>query len=120
MIRVIVTGGRNYADRAHVRRVICELHAERGIATLVQGGATGADTLAAQEARRLGIEVVTVKADWRRNGKGAGPERNQRMVDRGADLLVAFPGGVGTNDCVGRAKRAGILVLDEREGPGCG
>lgn len=84
-IRVLVTGGRGYADRQHVRSVLGALHSERRIGTLVQGGAIGADALAAEWARQNGVAVVTVKADWARLGKAAGPERNHRMVDRGAE-----------------------------------
>lgn len=54
-------------------------------------------------------------ADWRR-GKGAGHERNFRVLmgerpfeePQIADLLIAFPGGRGTADCVHQAGELGI------------
>ena len=43
----------------------------------------------------------------------AGFIRNQRMVDSGADVCLAFPRGAsnGTYDCQKRAKAAGIPVI---------
>jgi hypothetical protein len=40
---------------------------------------------------------------------GCGPERNKRMVDL-ADVLIAFPGGKGTEGCVKLAEKKGIPV----------
>jgi hypothetical protein len=59
------------------------------------------------------ISTETHKADWTTHGKGAGPLRNQKMVDLGADIAVAYmhEGSRGTADCVARAKKAGIEVL---------
>ncbi len=57
--------------------------------------------------------MLTFEADWSL-GRSAGPARNRRMVEFGADLAVAFPGGSGTADCVKRIKAAGIPFLDER------
>ena len=49
------------------------------------------------------------------HGKGAGPIRNQRMLDAGQpDLVVAFEGGRGTADMITRTKRAGIEILEPR------
>lgn len=49
----------------------------------------------------------------------AGHLRNQEMVDTGADICLAFPVGTkaskrsrGTWDCMDRAKRAGIVVVN--------
>ena len=56
--------------------------------------------------------VEEYPADWKKYGKSAGPLRNQRMIDEGKpDLVVAFPGGVGTADMISRAKAYNISVL---------
>lgn len=51
-------------------------------------------------------------AMWFKHGKGAGPIRNQEMVDLGADVVLAYPMGVsrGTRDLVVRAREAGLVV----------
>ncbi len=106
-MRVIVTGGRDFEDAKAVERELSSLPAGSWI---ISGGATGADSLADEYARenRLGREVY--QANWGKLGRSAGPKRNQRMVDAGADLLIAFPGGRGTKDCIKRAEKAGIPV----------
>ena len=38
--------------------------------------------------KRVALECYP--ADWDRHGKAAGPIRNQRMIDTGVDLVVAF------------------------------
>jgi hypothetical protein len=43
---------------------------------------------------------------------GAGTDRNQKMLEAGADLVIAFPDGRGTADMVRRAHRAGIPVRE--------
>ena len=50
-------------------------------------------------------------ADWDTHGKAAGPIRNKEMLESGVDLLVAFPGGKGTNNCVQQAVVLSIPVL---------
>lgn len=49
-------------------------------------------------------------ANWSLWGKAAGPIRNHEMLLENPDVVVAFPGGRGTEDMVNRAYRAGILV----------
>lgn len=53
-------------------------------------------------------------AQWKTMGSAAGPLRNQEMVDAGADICLAFPLGEspGTRDCMRRARKAGIPVIE--------
>ena len=86
---------------------------KHGIATVIHGGARGADTVAARWAEAHSLEVVKFPADWQRHGRAAGGIRNQQMLDEGhPDAVVAFPGGVGTADMVRRAKAAGLPVWE--------
>jgi hypothetical protein len=105
--------------------------------TIVHGAARGADTIAAEIAAAWGCNVEdhpVTRADWdapctpqcqpghrrtRRDGTtycpAAGTRRNQHMVDSGADLCIGFPlstGWSGTRDCMTRAVKAGIRVID--------
>lgn len=109
--RIIICGGRTYADRARVAAVLEEYAAAKP--TIVHGGARGADTLADREARARGLRVETFAAHWDVHGKAAGPIRNEAMVRAGADLVIAFAGGTGTADCLRRAKQAGIRTRTE-------
>ena len=113
-MRLLVTGGRDYSDEATVTRVLNEIMP----AVLIVGDARGADALAREWATATNIErgepvlLHVFDADWDRYGKRAGPIRNQRMLDQGRpDLVLAFPGGRGTEDMCRRAKAAGVPVL---------
>lgn len=122
-VRLLVTGGRDYADREHVWSALDRVHARRPVALLIHGGATGADALADEWARARGVDVLVFPARWREyfNGpvdRGAGPRRNADMVRNGRpDGAVAFPGGAGTADCVRRCEAAGVRVWHPGKSP---
>ena len=111
-MRILITGGRNYSDRATVFRELDKLHAETTITVLIHGAATGADTLADSWAKSREVEVIACPADWSRHGRAAGPIRNKAMLtDHKPELLLAFPGGRGTANMIGQAQAAGVKVV---------
>lgn len=108
MLKVIVTGGRNYTDSASLNRVLLALNP----LMVIQGGATGADALAKKWAHENQKACRTVEADWVKHGRSAGPIRNTEMLATYPEAIVlAFPGGAGTSHCVKEAKKKGMLVL---------
>jgi len=109
-VRVLVTGGRDYRDAKAVADALDTVRARYPTATIVHGAARGADRLADSCARALGLRVEAYPADWTRFGRAAGIIRNQRMLASGVDLVLAFPGGIGTADMVRRAQKAGVAV----------
>jgi hypothetical protein len=110
---MLVCGGRNYTDKAHLSATLNELLHARGIVRIIAGGAKGADTLAEEWAKIQELECVVYHADWAKHGRAGGPIRNQQMLDEGKPNLVgAFPGGRGTADMVRRARAAGIEVIE--------
>lgn len=117
-MKLLVCGGRDYANIDHVYSVLSAVHAKRGISILIHGDAPGADTLAGEWAMERGIHVARVPALWDRYGSAAGPKRNEAMLQLNPDGLVAFPGGRGTNGMVELAKSAGITVMDQRKNEG--
>jgi len=114
-MRVLVCGGRDFHDMQLLVRALDALHARFRFRSLIHGGARGADQLAGRWARSgvLGASNVQVfEADWNKYGASAGPVRNQKMLDEGQPaLVVAFPGGAGTRDMVGRALKAGVRTI---------
>jgi YspA, cpYpsA-related SLOG family len=113
-MRVLVCGGRDFSDADLLCRELDCIHAHTPISGIIEGGAAGADDLAAKWSAKTGLpQGVRFYADWAKHGRAAGPIRNQRMLDEGKpDLVVAFPGGRGTADMVRRAKKAGVEVLE--------
>lgn len=132
-MRVLVCGGRSYGvpPRGATAEQLAQAQAERTLAhetlyalrwqveierrevlTVIEGGANGADRLAARFANFYqSVEHEPYPADWTKYGKAAGFIRNQQMLDEGKpDLVIAFPGGRGTADMVARARKAGIEV----------
>lgn len=112
MTRAIVCGGREYSDASRVDRILSEAVKRLGLAVIIQGGARGADRLAAEWGRRHNLRVGTYPADWKRYGNSAGPIRNAEMLRLSKpDIVIAFPGGPGTHDMVQRAEAAGVRVI---------
>ena len=112
MTRVLVCGGRDYADYWLVQEVLNGQHKISPITCLIEGGALGADRFAHRWAIDRGIEVERFVADWRM-GAGAGPIRNRRMLVEGKpDLVIAFPGGKGTANMVRQARDSGVPVRE--------
>jgi len=57
--------------------------------TIVSGGARGADTLAENYAKMIGVNTIIFKADWKKYGRAAGMIRNKDIIAQ-ADVVVAF------------------------------
>jgi hypothetical protein len=111
-VRLLVCGGRDFADRSLLFRHLDALHAERPVTVVIDGGARGADELAGQWAEARGIEHLRFPADWERHGRSAGPRRNHRMLVEGMPhLVVAFPGGRGTANMLKQAAQAGVKTM---------
>ena len=106
-MRVLVCGGRNYCNIAEVFYALDLLQPS----VIIEGGASGADALARRYAVKRGVQLLTFEADWRKHGRAAGPIRNGLMLVAGKpDLVLAFPGGKGTENMVSQAENAGVPV----------
>ena len=110
-VRVVVTGGRDYADRDAVFSFLDALMSSYRVTSVACGDADGCDSLVRDWCRERRVTSVVFFADWRKHGVGAGPIRNGRMLsDYRPDVVVAFPGGSGTSDCVVQARDRGVSV----------
>jgi predicted Rossmann-fold nucleotide-binding protein len=108
---VLVCGGRDYRNYAAVDATLCELNRRHSLTHVIHGGATGADSLAGAWATDCGIQEVVCKANWEVHGRKAGPMRNKAMLDLRPKLVVAFPGGRGTENMISQAEDRLITVL---------
>ena len=121
--RYIITGSRDFGDRALVERVVTELvmqaHKADERVIIVHGACpTGADHYADETAKRLKsqgypVDVEPHKADWLGPlKKGAGPARNTDMAKAGAYRTIAFWDGAstGTLDMIQKSVKHKIFV----------
>lgn len=132
-MRILVCGGRDYRNAAFVWRTLDDIHGQRPIAALIQGGATGADKLAKEwamtkpeveryESRAKWDDlshpdaVIRARADGSKYDAKAGHRRNAHMLTWKPDMIVAFPGGSGTADMIDQARKAGVTVYHAQTG----
>lgn len=115
-MRVLVCGSRDWRRMDIIERELKKLPKDT---LIIHGAARGADTLGKFVAEKIGLKIINdgkgFPADWRRYGNGAGPIRNQQMIDDGKpDLVLAFHENIneskGTKDMVNRARSVGIKV----------
>lgn len=119
MTKLLVTGGRNYSNKARVFEVLDWAHETYNITTVIHGAATGADSLASLWCKARNIPEIACPADWKTHGRAAGPIRNHAMLDNHKpDLVIAFPGGNGTLNMCKIANTAGVKVLRLEGGGG--
>ena len=122
MIRVLACGGRYYDDQDRVDTILDRLHAELGIAVLIQGGQKffckrrrrfiGADYQAKVWAEKRGVPCIEEPANWSL-GRSAGKTRNTAMLRKHQpDRGVAFPGQNGTADMVSKLRAAGVPTYE--------
>jgi len=82
--------------------------------TVIHGAARGADTLAGEAAKELGLEVIEFPADWKTYHKSAGPIRNRQMITQDPDFVWAFHDDIrsskGTKDMIKVAEGMGKNV----------
>ena len=115
-MRIIVCGGRNYANKVGAFLLLDQVHAEYHITNIIEGGARGADRLARDWAIYRDIPFTTVNSNWDQFGKSAGYKRNVRMATEfKPDAVIAFPGGVGTQHMITIAKQRKLEVLEVTE-----
>ncbi len=119
MIKVLICGGRDFNDYGLLADTLVGLIGQYDPkdVTIISGHARGADKLGERFANVNECKLLIFPADWDKYRKAAGPVRNQQMIDEGKpDLVVAFPGGRGTQDMVKRAKKHGIEVVEVKDG----
>ena len=115
--RIIIAGSRSIDDYGLVDAAMAQYTAggpNRGRYEIVSGGAQGVDKMAKRWAERYDCEFTAfdpsrpeqtmTNYSWERDGKKAGPLRNQEMAEYG-DVLVAVWDGKspGTRDMVEKA-----------------
>ena len=115
-MRLLVCGDRNWEDKEAINHALVSLAPE----VVIHGGAKGADSLAGYSAYLLNIPIEVYPAQWSLYGRGAGPIRNQQMIDEGKpDMVIWFHKDLetskGTKNMVHKAQDYRIPVFNGEE-----
>jgi hypothetical protein len=108
MLVILVSGTRDPLTQRHkdlIRNEISKKVTKDNTYLLVHGNCSGVDKYAEEVALSLGCQVKRYNAEWKRYGRGAGPIRNQYMIDDSLPhIAIAFPSpsSIGTKDCIKR------------------
>jgi hypothetical protein len=88
-MKVIIAGSRTFDDYKKLEEVCDWAFSKQEEIEVVCGMAKGADLLGKRYAESRGHKVKEFPADWKVNGKAAGPIRNEEMA-KYADALILF------------------------------
>lgn len=107
-MKVAIVGSRDFRNFDMVDTFVNQLPVSD---VVVSGGARGVDLCAEMAARKRGMKCIIHKAEWARNGRGAGFMRNSLIVND-CDKLVAFWDGEsrGTKHSIDLANLRGKSV----------
>jgi len=120
-LRVLVCGDREWKNYKLLKETILKVNKRNifgPIECIIEGECRGADIMAREAAKELGIPFEPYPAEWNkyRRPKGKNPAgviRNQQMLVEGKpNLVIGFHNNIensrGTKDMLERAKKAGI------------
>ena len=113
---LLIAGSRTFEDRDLFNRVTEEIiDGDERFTVIVEGGASGADTMAREYAEAHDMKYEEFKPDWKQYGRAAGPKRNDKMIQfikerNGTALYFWDEESKGTKQCIDSAKRKGIEI----------
>ena len=114
--KVIVAGGRDFADYAYLKEKLDEVFASLGDLDshpieIISGMAKGADTLGIRYAEEHKLTMVLSPANWKKYRRKAGILRNMNMLVTATHLVAFWDGNShGTKHMIEIAKAKGIPV----------
>lgn len=105
---VLVCGSRNWARRDIIFDVLDKLKPN----AIIHGGAKGADRYAEEWAAWAGVTQDVYLPDYSQYGRVAPHKRNDQMLDRKPDRVLAFWDGKspGTKSMIAKSRNRGITV----------
>lgn len=112
-MRILICSGRFYADTKSVTRVLDAYASTQHMDVLIHGGHQILGGIVESWAREMDVHLIRYPANWARYGKYAELRRNLFMLqDSRPDVVLAFPGGEDTAECIKIAQQAGIKVVE--------
>lgn len=113
---ICISGDRNRKD-IYEKKIRKDISSFVGVENVffIFGDCTGVDTIAKNicEEYKLPFKVFTAK--WHKYGKAAGYKRNNKMIKRNPDIVMAYHSDIanskGTKMCVELARKKNIKVI---------
>lgn len=110
-MKIIIAGSRN-ATRLDVRRALDLCPWSGFISVVISGTARGADLEGELWAEENDVEIQKVPANWKKEGKRAGPLRNFEMAKKAEGLIAIWDGhSRGTKSMIDYALELGLRVF---------
>ena len=105
MSKLLISGGRDFEDVDFMVDALAAVmaYAYEPITEVITGEAIGADTIGKEWADVMGITHTgfpVSESDWNRHGMKAAYLRNEDMLEYEPDIVIAFPGGNGTQHMI--------------------
>lgn len=119
MFRLLISGSRDWSDKLTITRELAVFAREHGKDVVLVSGATytGSDAMCESVAKTFEWIIETHPAKWNKQENGsynrrAGFQRNELMINLGADACLAFikNGSVGASQAIGLAEKAEITT----------
>ena len=113
MKKIAIVGSRGFTRLDLVRQFVREQERDT---VIVSGGAAGVDTVAIEEAKRLGMPHEVFLPDWSRHGRRAGILRNKQIVDAAQEVVAFWDGwsnGTKATIDMARISRKPLRVVGE-------
>ena len=119
MFRLLVVGSPDWSDKLTIVRELAVFAREHGKDVVLVSGATytGSDAMCESVAKTFEWIIETHPAKWNKQENGsynrrAGFQRNELMINLGADACLAFikNGSVGASQAIGLAEKAEITT----------
>ena len=108
-MKIMVIGGRAFTNTAAVwRELDARLHE---ITVVITSDAPGACAAARSWTKARGVILVVENARWGQFGRAAGCVRAVAMFAQGPDLVLAFPGGIGTAGELALGRARGVPIV---------
>ena len=112
-MHLAIIGSRSFSDYNRLSGIVKSWFYNGGasgdqceISSIISGGATGVDSLAARFAKEENIHLVEHLPDWERFGKRAGFIRNEDIIKNCSCVLAIWDGiSKGTGNSLSIAKR---------------
>lgn len=110
---ILIAGSRNFSNEKRLAEILGKEVGADDI--IVEGGATGVDSMAREWAEARGIAVIEIRADWKKYGRAAGPKRNDAMTayiaEHGGQAVFIWDGkSKGTKQCIDSAMKRTIPI----------